>query len=108
MLFRFWQQHHLQEPAVPMLPTKYSDLESKIAKLICGHERHALIKSSYDAFRAYTTPRGQQFSGPDALLLGNCVACGSTISIPCDMEREHCRKDIAFPSPQPLPPGDSS
>lgn len=92
MPFRFTLHHHREKAVNIKRPSSSPDrkeLQDKIAALICGVDgrRHALIKSTFETFRAHTTIIGRMED--DQLLLGNCNACGSTLSITSEMEREH-------------------
>jgi hypothetical protein len=57
------------------------------SKLICGHARHASIKVDYVTFMAHATRLATMEE--DGLLLANCNACGSTLSIPLAWEIDH-------------------
>jgi hypothetical protein len=92
MPFRFTLHHHMEKAVNTKRPSPNpgrKELQDKIAALICGVDgrRHDLIKSTFESFRAHTTIIGRMED--DQLLLGNCNACGSTLSVTFDMEREH-------------------
>lgn len=70
-----------------MPKSRAHDSDPNLAEMICGHARHDLIKKDFTTFQAYTTRLAEM--PEDDLLLGNCKACGSTITIPLAWERKH-------------------